>query len=490
MKELRRFWKVEIVVLFFLLLFTHISTAYDEWWDAKWHYRFKIEINSTSYDRTNWPIEREINFTSLLEQLNVYGTFDLNSTRVFEYGADGKLLYEVPSQFDTSNGFNATTNAYGTLVFIMNGTTPAYTKRYYYVYFDIVENGAKAKPTYATNIVYSWDGKEIQVNNTKLRIYIDTNRAENTSGIYKVVRQDGTVIFQVNSTQRTVEYLEYFNGTHNVTFNLIGNATFKFGPVRLTIEQVGEEVIFGDVSQKTNKMKVVKRYYIYNRAGPETYGTWIKIEQNLTNIANEAIQRNSTPAGALALDLNRALFGGISDLDGDSNNPNSWFWASSVMGELAGIINYEQVGTSNFFATNSTAYGRIGIQLNATTINANSSIIQRSLLYFGTDATEFMHLVNGVKQPENVTQLTPQAWVVEMKAKPEHVIYNRKEDVLIEVNVTNDVYNLTKYVNATFDMGTSVTSDDQTIILYDDGTHGDAVANDRIFTNYFNLTST
>ena len=481
-----------LLSLTLLVLISHVSTtyAYDEWWDAKWHYRFKIEINSSYYDRANWPIEKKINFTSLLEQLNVSGTFDINSTRLFEYNSDGRLLYEVPSQFDVDTGFNATTNAYGTLVFIMNGTTQTNTKRYYYVYFDIIENGIKEKPSYATNIVYSWNGKEIQVNNTKLRIYIDTNRAENTSGIYKVVRQDGTVIFQVDETERTVEYLEYFNGTHNLTFNLIGNATLRFGPVRLTIEQVGEEVVFGNVSQKTNKTVVVKRYYIYNRAGPETYGTWIKVEQNITNVANESIVRNSTPAGALAIDLERSLFGGISDVDVNTTNPYSWSWGSSPTGELTGIINYDQVGTDNFFATNSSEYGRIGIQLNTTTINKSESIIQTSLIYFGTDATEFMYLVDRVKQPENVTKLAPQTWEITLEARTEHTIYNREEDVLIKVNITRDVYNLTKYVNATFDMGTSTTADDQTIVLYDDGTHGDVVANDNVFTNYFNLTST
>ncbi|NIQ17858.1 MAG: hypothetical protein GTN43_03550, partial [Candidatus Aenigmarchaeota archaeon] len=48
--------------------------------------------------------------------------------------------------FDKDDGYNPTTNAVGVLSFLLNGTTPKNTVRYYYVYFDITENGNKEKP--------------------------------------------------------------------------------------------------------------------------------------------------------------------------------------------------------------------------------------------------------------------------------------------------------------------------------------------------------
>ena len=46
-----------------------------------------------------------------------------------------------------------------------------------------------------------------------------------------------------DETARTVEYVEYSNGTHNLSFDFAGNATMVQGPVRLTITQEGDEMV-------------------------------------------------------------------------------------------------------------------------------------------------------------------------------------------------------------------------------------------------------
>jgi uncharacterized membrane protein len=459
-----------------------------EWWNVSWHYRFKIEINSTFYDTTDWPIELFINFTNLLP----YGTFDENSIRVFEYGQNGKILYEVPSQFEKEDDFNALSNAIGTLVFLMNGTTQANSKRIYFVYYDSLENGPKEVVNYPINIQYSWDGQIVNVTNTLLNIYIDTNRGENTSGIYHVQDLGGTVVITASPSDRTAEYLHYFNGTTNLTFDLRNNASFFAGPVRLIIKQVGGEVVFGNPEQKTNEGRIIKKYYIYNKAGPQQYGTFIKISQAFKNTASYEIERSSTPAGALALDLDRTLSSGyIYTLESNPYDPYSWVWGSGYGGEMVGLINLEENGTQNYFATNSSSYGRIGIQLNQTTIPSNSQIKQTSLIYFAATpggSDEFLAIKNRFSNPINITQSLPERWYVAISPSTNATIYNRNETVLVKGNVSlDDPYNLTKYMNATFDMGTSSPSDDQTIILYDDGTHGDDIANDKVFTNIFSI---
>ena len=462
-----------------------------KWWNISWHYRFRLDINSTFYSRTNWPIEYRINFTDLFPS----GTFDENSIRVFEYNSSGGILYEVPSQFEKDDDFNASNNAIGTLVFLMNGTTSANSKRIFFVYYDILENGAKESPNY-TSMNYGWDGQIANVNNTILKIYIDTNRGENTSGIYHVEDIYQNVIITANPDDKTAEYIQYSNGTNNLTFDLRNNATFFTGPIRVVIKQVGDEVIFGNPNQRTNEGKIIKKYYIYNKAGPQQYGTFIKISQEFNNIASYNIERNSTPAGALAFDLNRTLSSGyIYALDLNSADPYSWVWGSGFGGEIVGLINLEESGTSNFYATNSTIFGRIGIQLNSTSIPSNSKIKQVSLAYFagtgGSDAvSEFLSIKDRFVNPVNITSYLPEIWYVAITPSTNATIYNRNESILIIGNISSgDPYNLTKYMNATLDMGTPSQADDQTIILYDDGTHGDTLANDKVFTNIFYLAN-
>ncbi len=466
----------------------------DEWWKASWHYRFKLIVNSTKYERVDWPIEYEVNFTSLLHSLGVNGTFDLNSPRVFEYDSEGNFLYEVPSQFDVDEDFNASTNAVGTLVFLLNGSTPANAKRYFYVYFDILENGQKSEPNYPTNLSYSWDGRFIEVNTSKMRIFIDTNKSEHTSGIYKVIIGD-TTIFDTPENERTMEYINYFNGSHNLTSYLAGNATFIEGPVRLTIKQVGDEIVFGS-DQPTGEGKFVKKYYIYNRAGSGIAGSWIKIEHTFKNDATFSITRNSTPAGALALDVDRSFYFGVDAYDGNVTDPYSWYLAiEATTTNVVGVINLNESG-ANYFATNSTAWGRIGIELNTVSLNPGDAISETALVYFGKGGTiptasdEFRDIVDRFKTPIEIQALAPEKWKVRVKAATDKPIYNRGESLFIYGNVTYDPTSLVAKMNATLDMGTLDLSDDQTIVLYDDGTHGDAVAGDKIFTNYFNLTPT
>ncbi|MCX6815330.1 MAG: hypothetical protein NT120_00575, partial [Candidatus Aenigmarchaeota archaeon] len=385
-----------------------------EWYNTSWNYRIKLEINSTAVNRTNWPVEITLNFTNLLPS----GTFDNNSIRVFEYNYSGKIKYEIPSQFDKDDYYNNVTNALGELVFLMNGTTLANTTRIFYVYYDVVESGAKPIKSYATNISYGWDGQQIDVNNTKLEFWIDTNRGENTSGLFQITDRGSEVpIITENNGGRTAEYIELFNGTVNTTFDLRNNATFISGPVRLTIKQEGEEIVFGNVSARTNVGRIVKKYYIYTSAGNQVRGTFIKISQEI--FFNTTVNRSNLYSGALALDVNRTFLSTNMPSYGNSSvDPYSWAYASDSGGSIAGIINVNET-TSNYFASLSppepAGIGRIGISLSNTTI-ASSSIKQVSLLYFGRGGSfgvsEFLLVRDGASTNLTIKQNLTEKWAV------------------------------------------------------------------------------
>ncbi|MGC8812223.1 MAG: NEW3 domain-containing protein [Candidatus Aenigmatarchaeota archaeon] len=456
-----------------------------EWWNISWHYRVRLEINTSSYERKDWPIEYRINFTDLLP----YGNFDENSTRVIEYSPEGQLLGEIPSQFEKDDDFNPSNNAVGVLAFLLNGSNPPNTKRVFFVYYDTLENGAKEKIEYPSGISYSWDGEELNVNASGFSYWIDTLRGEGTSGLYRVrgIASQNDIWSVPGETERTIEYLQYSNGTYNFSFDLKYNMSLKFsGPVRLVFEQKGYETVWNS-SEKTEGF-IVKRYYFYDFS--QEHEKWIKVETIFKNLGDSEIERNSTFAGAFGLDAARAFGSNWQSAFGNTSYPGWWYASDFWSSFHTGIIHVNR-STENFFIQNSSSKNRIGIELSLTSIPPQASISTEAILHFNDtsgDYTQVRELRNKIENPEIITQFLPEVWYVAISPKTNSSIFNRNESVLITANISEgDPYNLTKYMNATLDMGTSSESDDQTVILYDDGTHGDETANDKIFTNSFDL---
>ncbi len=481
-----------MLILLFLIFFSNppaISENYnDEWWNASWHYRIRLDISSNGVSRENWPVEYEINFTSILEDLNVSGTFDNNSIHLFEYDSSGNLLWEVPFQFDKAENYNASSNAVGELVFIMNGTTASTQTRYYYIYFDIQENGNKSPVVFNTGLEYYWDGEEILVNNTLYKFYIDTLRGENTSGlyrVYKILREEEGFAYS-GAAERTREYTILTEGNDSFGFDLRNNATFELGPIKLVVRQEGDEIYWNDPENKTNQTHIVKEYVFYWNT------TWFFLIQNIINTGNSTINRSSI-VGVPGFDVELAYGAGYKLLI-NTTEPGSWVRGTySTGGAMTGIINVNESGTGNFRIDNSTSLGRIGITLDQTEILPNSSIVITSAMVFG-DTVDTPSLVqdvsHGLVNQVIITQQEAEKWIAIIDAKTEHTIYNRNESILIFGNSTFDPWEIISSMNATLDMGTPNPADDQVVILYDDGTHGDQIAGDGIFSGYFNLTNT
>jgi len=468
---------------------------YPEWWNLSWNHRVMIEINSTAFDRTRWPVDFEMNFTQVLGQSGVAGTFDNNSVRVFEYDYSGNMLQEVPSQFEPGSGYNSSVNAFGFVVFIINGTTTADTNRSFYVYYDITENGAKAVPNYATGLSTIWDGQLINATSPLFEFHIDTNRSENTSGIYRVKK--GVInILDVLADQRTAEYNEYFGNGANLTFDLRGNASFFSGPVRTVITQYGPEIEWGNLSNQTGEVMITKKYYIYNHTGSEQQGGWIKIRHELENTAGYDVYRSSTVAGAIVFDVERS-FGGGSGVSSIQNNETEPSYSSAIgnVGEFAGVFNLNKSVGAGFSASN-TSKSRVGLNLSNTTISSGGSIFSEMVAYLGNGGglagTEFLDIVDRFKAPISITQRAPESLSIRANISTDHLIYNRNETMVLRLNATQDYdpYNLISLVNVTLDMGTAGTGDDQIVELFDDGNHSDLASGDSIFGVTFNVSDT
>ena len=487
---------VILATLALLNLTAIFSQSYeDRWLDADWHYRIGLEINSTGYNRWNWSVEYGINFTAILSNMSVYDAFDENSTRVIEYNSSGSVIGEVPSQFDKGESYNETTNAFGTIVFFMNGTTQANQKRYFYIYFDTLQHGIKSKANYTTDLYYNYTGNvsEFNINNSFFRWWIATEMGENTSGIRNVtdVAYENDILKWNPSDNRSVEYSEFSNATNRFGFDFRNNATLKYaGSVRIVVEQKGDEMLWGQPDNKTGEGYMIKRYTFYRNAD------WIKIEQTFVNNASYNITRNSTAAGALALYVNYSFSssGSYSNMS-NTVDPGSYAWASEETGTWwMGIVNAYENGTGNFFALEDDQTGRIGIQLNQTTIPNKTSINHMAVIQFNTNGTmaedRFRNFVNQSITPINITTLNAEAWTVTadkkfyINATSEAYVFNRNESVTINANVT-DFYNLSKGVNASLDLGGA---GELNITLYDDGSHGDGAANDSLYADTYNLS--
>ena len=126
------------------LTFTTIATntGNNDWWNNNWNYRASLTVNSGGYARSEKPVEVVINFTSYLATVDQTTAFDENSIRVHEIDINGTIITEnIPFQFDSATDFDATTNAQGTLVFLLSDNTASQTDRYFQVYFDVEGGG-------------------------------------------------------------------------------------------------------------------------------------------------------------------------------------------------------------------------------------------------------------------------------------------------------------------------------------------------------------
>ncbi len=135
--------RILLFLLAALLLLVAISfhapwqaAAAGNWWHNSWDYRVPVTMAAGGTARTNKAAEVEINFTTLLNQLNKSGSLIVNSIRVLEVNQNGVVIDDnVPFQFDPAANFHAANNARGTLVFLLQGQTAATATRHYHIYF-------------------------------------------------------------------------------------------------------------------------------------------------------------------------------------------------------------------------------------------------------------------------------------------------------------------------------------------------------------------
>ncbi len=428
--------KFFFIALITLIISMQAASALDAWWSPDWKYRLKFEVNTSTYNRADWPVEMEINFSSELSGMGISSAFDPNSARVIEYNSSGSIISEHPSQFEPAAYYNASTNALGNVIFTLNGTTGQNVVRYFYVYYGTIE-APKGAGAYSSRLAYKWNGEEFSLNNSLLDLIVDTKRDENTSGLYYAKRIDsGKEIFNTPSTERAVEYIQYYNGS-TFGFNFTGNAMLAVnGSVKLVIEQIGNEV-YWNTNSETGQGRITKRYTIYGNT------SWIKIRQAFQNTGSGDIDRSANGINALALDANRAF--GIDSLSTPTSDPMSWRSAYNTAGAKGvGVINYNETNTSNFAASGNIVTGKIGIQLSSTTISSGNGIIEEAIVYFNDQANHTLveDIKNRLATPVTINRTASEAYNITINVSTGFNLYNLNESISVSANITQDIYNL------------------------------------------------
>ena len=127
------------------------------WWDSNWHYRVPVTAsmmgqreNFVSADKM---VYCTINFTELMDKISYSQagsfskrTFYPNSVRVVEYVLSNNTwisMRNVGREVILSDDYDAIKNANVTVIWVMENNLNPHERRYYYIYWDTVENGYK-----------------------------------------------------------------------------------------------------------------------------------------------------------------------------------------------------------------------------------------------------------------------------------------------------------------------------------------------------------
>lgn len=102
-----------------------------------WHYRVPVTLPASNSVSSTAVVD--VDFTALMTQLGITGTFDINSVRVVRPGGAIATVQEY-----TDRVFNRVTDAAGNNRGEVRWIVQDGGAQTYYIYFDIIQNGAKA----------------------------------------------------------------------------------------------------------------------------------------------------------------------------------------------------------------------------------------------------------------------------------------------------------------------------------------------------------
>ncbi|MFO7792479.1 MAG: hypothetical protein R6W73_05800, partial [Candidatus Saliniplasma sp.] len=102
--------------------------------EENWHYKIPIEVHSGMYEREDRVVSQVVNVT---KEIGGMGNYDKNSLRVHETNESWYPMWETVYQERWLDEDRVKVS------WLLNGTTPVDSTRYFMLKFDTAENGPK-----------------------------------------------------------------------------------------------------------------------------------------------------------------------------------------------------------------------------------------------------------------------------------------------------------------------------------------------------------
>lgn len=416
-----------------------------------WHYRVPVSLPASS--SVNSTAKVNVNFATLMTQLGISGTLDANSVRVVRPNGTLATIQEFTDRI-FNDGTDAANNARGEVKWIVEDGGA----QTYYLYFDITQNGAKsANP----------------------QTPINGNFERGTTGAISPTQWTGAVSnANFDAAVRPNETVSVTNnGGGNETRNTdgspnTGDFSYLLG-ARTNNEPSGG---FGATLTRTiavpatNPGNITIRYRVEgwdsSANGATTQWDWIDI----------ALLGTTTP-----------------QIVGPAAGNYTTFPFSSNLGTGSASGTASGYGQYNGWDTNTAGVHLSGMTLApqsepwfTRTVSlaafAGQNITLRIRSRHATSFKNWYHIDDVEWSIVNGTIGTPEAFGVAIASPVNASVTGPGQSLSISAQVDANPTAATNPVTANVydDGGTLVASG---IILYNDGTHGDAVAGDAIWTN-------
>ncbi|MCD6367885.1 MAG: hypothetical protein J7L45_02245 [Candidatus Aenigmarchaeota archaeon] len=354
--------KALLLAMIFLLLISFQNALADEWWNESWHFRIPIDVNS-SVQRENVSVTVHMNFTEILEDNNVTGTFDSNSIRVLEGN------YSVPYDWENS------TLDTGNITWIANGTIGNFNRRFW-IYFDVIENGQKPKgklmkdvphwrsgyennmnvwsnQTTSPGIGYSWNrtwAKSLEVYwkwSTETGydysyLYVNGNKVREKTGTGEETAffTGSEIVARFASDESTIESTTDSYGTYGTAVDWI-----KFYPVSNFTEAPTNKTV-GRLDKQNLRINLIKP----EENSTQYYGDNITIEVNITDIFGSPMENASVNFMLIYNSTLSYICEGSSEGNGYYNC--SWNTVGKELGNYSVMVNVSK----EYYGSNSTTW--------------------------------------------------------------------------------------------------------------------------------------
>ena len=429
------------------------------WYDPNWHYRVPVSLPAASAINSQNVVD--VDFAALLTQLAINGTYDTNSWRLTR--ADGTTL--VTNQEWTDRVYAGATDAAGNSRGELRFLAQDAGVQTYWLYFDVTANGAKAaNPQTPIN-------GNFEVGGTGTATPAGWGMAA-TAGFDAQIRPSESPSITTNGT--TVG-----NGTPPITTDgtpLTGGFSYLMGA--RSADEPGTTNFPAVTLTKTITVPATGAGNLVVRYRPEGWDSGSNGSTQFDYLRIAIVAAATTElVGPTAGSYTTLPFSPNLGTQQAANNRSGYGqyngWDTSTNGTHQSGMTAAR-GSQPWWTLTSSLAGYAGQTI---TLRISTSHTNQYHTWFHIDDVEWS------RQTATITNANVQAFGVNVTAPNDTAVTTPSQyQVAQTLTIRAQVQATTSAVRADVinPSGTVVATN---VILYDDGTHGDATAGDRIFTN-------